>query len=251
MIIETYKIYILNQNTNQSIYFLHLQHDDYTYLTLIYDDKKYKIFNSQHKKIEKTWIEFNSKELNYRRKNKTKKEHIAKAVGIKKNYFPNILDVTAGLGKDAFILASLGCQVLMLEHNPILAILLANGLDRGFQDPEIGTWLKKRLSLIYTSSEYFLLHTKIKPNVIYLDPMFPKKTKTAKSKKDIHLIKSIVSKQKNTNLLLTLSRLLAENRVVVKRPINAPFLNNMITYSTIKTKNYRFDIYLPFSKIKN
>ncbi|WP_367676567.1 class I SAM-dependent methyltransferase [Buchnera aphidicola] len=241
----------MNQNSNKSIYFLHLKNDLNENLTIDYIDNKYQIFQRNEKNVKKIWIEFNSKKLNYRTNQKQKKEPLAKAVGIKKNYYPNILDATAGFGTDAFILASLGCQVLMLERNPIVAILLANGLDRGFKNKKIGKWLKKKLSLLYTSSEKFLIQTKTIPDVIYLDPMFPIIKKKAKSKKTINILKTIVKEQDNSNLLLNPARLLAKKRVVVKRPLHAPFLNNVKTYSIIKTKKHRFDIYQPFNKEYN
>jgi hypothetical protein len=65
-------------------------------------------------------------------------EAVAKAVGIKGSYLPDVVDATAGLGRDAFVLASVGCRVRMLERNPVVAALLDDGLTRGYADPEIG-----------------------------------------------------------------------------------------------------------------
>ncbi|XPE51521.1 class I SAM-dependent methyltransferase [Shigella flexneri] len=45
-------------------------------------------------------------------------EAVAKAVGIKSDHSPDVVDATAGLGRDAFVLASVGCRVRMLERNP-------------------------------------------------------------------------------------------------------------------------------------
>ncbi len=55
-------------------------------------------------------------------------EAVAKAVGIKGDYLPDVVDATAGLGRDAFVLASVGCRVRMLERNPVVAALLDDGL---------------------------------------------------------------------------------------------------------------------------
>ncbi|MCP5682644.1 class I SAM-dependent methyltransferase, partial [Klebsiella pneumoniae] len=76
----------------------------------------------------------------------------AKAVGIKGSYLPDVVDATAGLGRDAFVLASVGCRVRMLERNPVVAALLDDGLTRGYADLEIGSWLQERLQLIHASS---------------------------------------------------------------------------------------------------
>lgn len=63
-----------------------------------------------------------------------------------------MVDATAGLGRDAFVLAALGCRVRMVERHPVVAALLDDGLQRGYQDPEIGGWLRERLTLVHASS---------------------------------------------------------------------------------------------------
>ena len=102
---------------------------------------------------------------------------MAKAVGIKGSYLPDVVDATAGLGRDAFVLAALGCRVRMLERNPVVAALLDDGLQRGYQDAEIGPWLRERLTLLHASSLTALADLSPHPEVVYLDPMFPHKQK--------------------------------------------------------------------------
>ena len=63
---------------------------------------------------------------------------IAKAVGIAQGIRPQVLDATAGLGKDAFVLASLGCQMTLIERQPLIAALLEDGLARARADEEVG-----------------------------------------------------------------------------------------------------------------
>src|SRR5690554_1818824 len=56
---------------------------------------------------------------------------VARAVGLHKTRARlHVLDATAGLGQDAFVLAGLGCQVTMLERNSVIHALLADGLSR-------------------------------------------------------------------------------------------------------------------------
>lgn len=111
-------------------------------------------------------------------------EAVAKAVGIKGDYLPDVVDATAGLGRDAFVLASVGCRVRMLERNPVVAALLDDGLARGYADAEIGGWLQERLQLIHASSLTALSDITPRPQVVYLDPMFPHKQKSALVKRD-------------------------------------------------------------------
>ena len=79
-------------------------------------------------------------------------QDIAKAIGLKHGCCPNVLDATAGLGRDAFLLASLGCTVTMMERQVPVAALLDDGLSRGKADEDIGAWLAQRLQLINASS---------------------------------------------------------------------------------------------------
>lgn len=172
-------------------------------------------------------------------------EAIAKAVGIKGDYLPTIVDATAGLGRDAFVLAAIGCHVTMFERHPVVAALLADGLTRAYQDPSIGEWLQKRLHLIYSSSLSGLASYHEKPDVIYLDPMFPHRPKSALVKKEMRIFQCLVGDDFDADSLLAPALTLAKKRVVVKRPDYAPFLANQQPTAEIKTKNHRFDIYTP------
>ena len=53
---------------------------------------------------------------------------LPKAVGIKGSELPSVIDATAGLGRDAFVLASIGCQVRLVERHPVVYLLLQDGL---------------------------------------------------------------------------------------------------------------------------
>lgn len=110
-------------------------------------------------------------------------QSIAKAVGLKAGANPTVVDATAGLGRDAFVLASLGCQVTMLERHPVVAALLADGLQRAQQDSEIGGWMRERMSLRSGPALENLQQLGFTPDVVYLDPMFPHRQKSALVKK--------------------------------------------------------------------
>lgn len=101
-----------------------------------------------------------------------------------KGYLPRVVDATAGLGRDAFVLAALGCQVQMLERNPVVAALLDDGLRRGYLDAEIGPWLRERLTLLHASSLTALVAIEPRPEVVYLDPMYPHRQKVRWLKRD-------------------------------------------------------------------
>ncbi|MEZ8742370.1 class I SAM-dependent methyltransferase, partial [Photobacterium swingsii] len=174
---------------------------------------------------------------------------IAKAVGLKGGVMPKVLDGTAGLGRDAFVLASLGCKVQMVERHPVVAALLDDGLTRAKQDAEIGGWVSERLSLLHASSQQALLDLADNadfeaPDVVYLDPMYPHKKKSALVKKEMRVFQSLVGADLDADGLLTPALALATKRVVVKRPDYAEFLDLVKPSTAIETKKNRFDVYV-------
>lgn len=174
---------------------------------------------------------------------------IAKAVGLKNGVNPRVLDATAGLGRDAFVLASLGCTVQMIERHPVVAALLDNGLERAYLDPEMAAWLPQRLTLLHASSHEALSALAkdpdfIAPDVVYLDPMFPHKKKSALVKKEMRIFQQLVGADLDADALLAPALSLATKRVVVKRPDYAEPLANQTPSTKIETKKNRFDVYV-------
>ena len=173
-----------------------------------------------------------------------RKEAIAKAVGFKKNFKPAVLDATAGLGRDAFVLASLGCRVHMIERSPIIFQLLEDGLKRARADKENGLWVKERLSLQQHDSCEGLKDLSFKPDVVYLDPMFPEKKKSALVKKEMQMLKILIGADGDSEKLFKAALQTALLRVVVKRPSYAEHIGGQLPNTVIKTQKNRFDIYL-------
>lgn len=169
---------------------------------------------------------------------------IAKAVGVKSGVRPSVLDATAGLGRDGFVLASLGCEVKLLERNPVVAALLEDGLQRGYANEEIGQWLQQRLQrLEFIGSITQLPKHTWQPDVVYLDPMFPHRQSSALVKKDMRVFQQLVGDDLDADELLPAALALATKKVVVKRPDYAPFLADKKPSHQIKTKKNRFDVY--------
>ncbi len=174
---------------------------------------------------------------------------IAKAVGLKTYGLPlSILDATAGLGQDAFVLACLGCNVTMLERAPSIADLLADALERGKHDANIHEIIN-RMQLINDDSLLFMrtLQPEQYPDVVYLDPMFPVREKSALVKQDLRILKEIVGDDPDADQLLEIARKVSKRRVVVKRPRIAPHLAMVKPHSEQIGKANRFDIYMPLN----
>lgn len=228
-----------------------LEHDATHPMALVLTPRRLELRRRDEPKSGAVFVDFVAGRQAYRRKfGGGRSEAIAKAVGIKGSYLPDVIDATAGLGRDAFVLASVGCHVRMLERHPVVAALLDDGLQRGYNDAEIGIWLPRRLQLIHASSLTALATLTPRPQVVYLDPMFPGRQKSALVKKEMRLFQALVGADDDAAALLEPARRLATRRVVVKRPDYAPPLAGVITRDAVITKSQRFDIYPALSGAK-
>ena len=173
---------------------------------------------------------------------------IAKAVGVSGKFCPNVLDLTAGLGSDGFVLASLGCRVQLLERNPIVYMLLKDGLERAklaaIDDADLAAIID-RISLTEINSAVYLdsLDTCAYPDVIYIDPMFPPRRKSAQVKKEMQALHKIVGKDEDAALILKKALEKAIYRVVVKRPAHAEYLSMIEPSYSLQGKSTRYDIF--------
>jgi 16S rRNA (guanine1516-N2)-methyltransferase len=158
-----------------------------------------------------------------------------------------VLDATAGLGADAFVLASLGCQVTMCERSQVMAALLADGLDRAREVESTAVIVGERMQLIDGDSLAFLNRDCQIYDTIYLDPMYPHRRNTALNSQAMRTIRSLVGDDDDCGDLFDAALKRARNRVVVKRPKGAPTLTATVPSHVISMKNSRFDIYLTFA----
>ncbi|HIQ07758.1 MAG TPA: 16S rRNA methyltransferase [Thiotrichaceae bacterium] len=177
-----------------------------------------------------------------------KGQDLAKAIGFNKHPKLSIIDCTAGLGRDAFIIASLGGTVTLLERQATIALLLESAIQQG-QRSEDSTLVDiiQRMTLITSNSLDYLkaLRSEDYPDIIYIDPMFPERRKQAKVKKDMQFFHQIVGHDDDANALLNIALQRATKRIVVKRPRTAPSLANLKPAFTLKGKSTRYDVYLP------
>lgn len=169
-------------------------------------------------------------------------EAIAKACGMQKKRDITVLDATAGLGRDGFVLANLGASVTLVERNPAVAALLFDGLRRAALVPELH-WVAERLQLLHLPADR-ALQTHAAVDVVYLDPMFPPREKSALVKKEMRAFHDVVGNDVDADALLEPALQLATKRVVVKRPGYADFLARQKPTMSVTGKNNRFDVYI-------
>ena len=168
---------------------------------------------------------------------------IAKAVGVQPGVRPRVLDATAGLGRDAFVLASLGCSVTLIERQPLIAALLEDGLARAALDRDVAPIAAQMQLLNGNAIELMRAWQGEPPQVIYLDPMFPHRDKSALVKKEMRLFRPFVGDDLDAPALLEAALNLASHRVVVKRPRKAPLIEGAKPGYALEGKSSRYDIY--------
>lgn len=169
---------------------------------------------------------------------------VAKAVGVKGSIRPRILDATAGLGRDAFVLAALGCQVTLLERQPVIAALLADGLQRAQHAGGEVAEIAARMALIQADAiDAMGAWAAEPPQVIHLDPMFPHREKSALVKKEMRLFRPLAGDDLDAPALLAAALELATHRVAVKRSRKAPAIEGRAPSAQLTGQSSRYDIY--------
>ncbi len=193
-----------------------------------------------------TLVDFVGGKMGYRSKNSGfKDQDIIKACGIKKGMRPSILDATAGLGRDGFVLAGTGCKVTMVERNPIIALLLEDGIRRALAAPETADAAANISAHNMDSTEFInSINDPDRPEVIYLDPMYPHRTKSSLVKKEMRALRDVVGDDFDSDGLLIAALKKASKRVVVKRPKGAEYLADKKPSMSFDGKSTRFDVYL-------
>jgi 16S rRNA (guanine1516-N2)-methyltransferase len=171
-------------------------------------------------------------------------EPLGRAVGVGKWDELSVADANAGLGRDGFVLADLGCRVTMIEREPAVFALLRDGLRRGLEsgDAQVADACG-RIQLEFGDAATLLAARRF--DVVYLDPMFPSRRKSARVKKEMWLFQQLLAGEPASAHLLDAALAAAERRVVVKRPAKSPALADREPAFAIPGKTVRFDVYLP------
>lgn len=192
-------------------------------------------------------VNFGSGALDYRRRDGAT-ELLGKAVGHGGKRPLRILDATAGLGTDAFVLAHLGHEVLMCERDPVIVELLRSGMEAVSREGDaelIG--IVNRMSLAPGNAREYNSQLVRGMDVIYLDPMFPQRVKSAAVKKEMALLQWLLedaSTSQDADSLLPWALQLDPARVVVKRPLRAGSLASMAPSHRLEGKAVRYDVYV-------
>ena len=206
------------------------------------------------------------------RPNELRRELLVRAAGIRSGIDqdddrPVVLDATAGMGEDAFLLAAAGAEVCLCESDPVIAALLRDTLRRAAKDPELAE-TARRMHLYEGDSIGRMERIAARkaggapgwggdagcdapedeaeplPDVIYLDPMFPERTKSALVKKKFQILHMLEAPCSDEDALLSAAIAARPGRVVIKRPIKGPVLAGRKPDYSLRGKAVRYDCIL-------
>lgn len=208
-------------------------------LQLVLTPKHLELRDGRDPRLGPVYVDFTHLDLRPYSANLSRRQPLARAFGKKTR---TIVDATAGYGQDALLLALMGFRVTAIERSPAVAALARDGLTR--LAALTGTALAGRLELVTGDAHLLLGAIAPRPDAIYLDPMFPpKRRKSAAVKKEMRLLRELVGDDADAVPLLEISRSIARDRVVVKRPDDAPPLAPEPSMS-LTGKLVRYDVYL-------
>ncbi|RZA09678.1 MAG: hypothetical protein EOP11_00890 [Proteobacteria bacterium] len=211
---------------------------------LFYEDDELYLHGTAHEDFQPFCVEYLSGDFHRRWRQASRNDLLLKACGIKKGV-RTICDATAGLGYDAFFLATFReLEVTACERNPVVAELTMNALLRVKEE---GRFEEFPLYFHFGDGREFLLAQGPGSfDAVYLDPMYPREEeKSAKQKKEMALLRDLVGKDDDAEILFAAAYAAARKRVVVKRPDDAPPLKlDRQPDFNVPGKTVRYDIYL-------
>ncbi len=170
-------------------------------------------------------------------------QHLPRAAGFVNANTPTVIDATAGLGRDAFLLASLGAHVTLLERSPEVHKLLEDGMAAARAVGPHVAEVVARMTLIHGDAKFLL--SGLKADVVIVDPMHPDRKKTALVKKEMRLLRELVGADSDSLELMQAALASARKRVVLKWPRHADALAGLPKPShQILGKSTRYDVFM-------
>lgn len=167
-------------------------------------------------------------------------ELLVRAARLKGIEEPTLVDATAGLGQDSLLLAAAGFSVTLIECNPVIAAMLVDAIERARRDPELAD-AAGRMQVIEGNSLKVLRDLSMPPDVVYLDPMFPGRSKSAAVKKKFQLLHRLEMPCEDEMALLEAARAAHPRKIVIKRPVKGPHLAGVKPDYTLRGKAVRYD----------
>lgn len=172
------------------------------------------------------------------------RELLVRAARVRGAEAPTAVDATAGLGEDSLLLAAAGFTVTMFEQDPVIAALLRDALGRAANEPQLAG-VVARMALVEGDSVTGLREMGFSPDVVFLDPMFPERTKSAAVKKKFQLLHHLERPCDNEDELLDAALAAHPRKIVIKRPPKGPWLAGVKPSHSLAGKAVRYDVIVP------
>lgn len=168
---------------------------------------------------------------------------LAKAMGLRAGKTPMIIDATAGLGRDAFLLASLGAMVTLIERSEEMHTLLVQGMDQAVKEGGEFREIINRMTLLKGDAKDLL--PELDGEAILIDPMHPPRNNSALVKRELRQVREIVGTDDDAVDLMRVALETARNRVVLKWPAKADPIKGIRNPShQIRGKSTRYDVFM-------
>ncbi len=167
-----------------------------------------------------------------------RQQPFARAFGLHRGGKPSVLDATAGLGRDSSVLGGLGCRVTALERQPVVHALLSHAAER------MAALSPIQLLPCQDALNYWSSGAAERPDIIYLDPMYPLRGKAALAKKEAQILRALAGDDADADGLLAPALAQACQRVIVKRHPQAPWLAQQKPAHSLAGSRARYDVYL-------
>lgn len=188
-------------------------------------------------------IDFTDGSTGYKlRRGEAQGHPLTKATGILKNTDLTIVDATAGLGRDAFMIASLGVDITLIERAPQVHRLLASALDEARENsPELAA-IVDRMTLLLGDAQVLL--PSLSADIIMVDPMHPERTSSALVKQEMQTLRDLVGSDPDSSRLVEAALAAASKRVVLKWPLRAAAPEGLRKPTfTLSGKTVRYDVF--------
>lgn len=170
-------------------------------------------------------------------------QDLAKAMGLRAGKTPTIVDATAGLGRDSFLLASLGARVILIERSEQMHELLVQGMKRAAREGGQFREIIGRMTLL--KGDALDLIPELASEAILIDPMHPERKNSALVKQNLRQVREIVGTDDDAADLVQLAIKHASKRVVLKWPAKADPIEGVkkCTHQIIG-KTTRYDVFM-------
>ncbi len=168
---------------------------------------------------------------------------LVRAVGLKPGKPLAIVDATAGLGRDAFLLASLGADVTLVERAaPVHALLVAAIAALAAASLEHAA-IAARMRLVDGDAREIL--PDLAADVVTVDPMHPARLGSALVKAEMRRLRALVGDDPDSAALIGAALASRAPRVVLKWPLRAPCPAGIPTPShSLQGRTVRYDVFV-------